>query len=104
MKMIPKNNIYNPEMLLDTLNGLTLKLIDDDIIEEWSFSEGLISATMGSINGPVTAPILKFNITGNDSLIIKGLFPIIWDKIEFSQRHVKVNRNSEPAVYEIKEK
>ncbi len=86
-------------MLERELEGLRAELESKDCVEVLSFNEGSVSATLGTKDGPVTAPILEYKITSDRSLIIYGLFKITWENIEFGSGSITVLRNGEKAVY-----
>jgi len=89
-------------MLKSELKGLTLSIVDDSIIEDLSFSDDSVTATIGTNDGAVCAPVLNYEITGDDSLLIdKESFNIEWQKIEFGGNTITVIRNDAPAVYRI---
>lgn len=74
-------------MLAEKLNGLKVVLDHEELVEVLQFGDDMISATLGVKDGPVTAPLLKYNVTSDNSLIIRGLFDIIWNNIEFKKIH-----------------
>ena len=86
-------------MLSEELKGLRAELESEDSLEVLCFHEGAVSATLGIKDGPVTAPILEYMITGDRSLIIEGLSPITWEDINFGDGSVTVMRNGEIAIY-----
>lgn len=88
-------------MLLDRLEGKKFDLISKDLVETLTFKDNHVSATLGVKNGPLTAPVLQCTVTSDNSLIIKGLFPIIWNNIEFGEGIITVQRNGEYAEYKI---
>jgi hypothetical protein len=88
-------------MLNKKLDGLRAELADNDSVEVLSFNDGSITATLGVKNGPVTAPILEYKITGDNSLIIQGGFEITWENVEFSGKFINVVRNGKLAMYNI---
>lgn len=86
-------------MLREKLKGLRAELESESNVEVLSFHEFSVSATLGTKDGPVTAPILEYKVTSSDSLVIEGLFPIIWENIEFGNGTISVVRNGEVATY-----
>ncbi|MBU2714351.1 hypothetical protein [Zooshikella harenae] len=89
-------------MLKEKLDGLRLSLIDEQNIEDLGFSGDTVISTIGSKGGAVCAPVLEFEVTGTDSLVIdKGNFNIQWSQIEISKNTVSVHRNGKAAVYKI---
>ena len=89
-------------MLKEKLHGLSLSIIDDTIVENLLFSVDQVIATIGVQNGYVCGPILEFEITGEDSLVIdKTNFNIVWEIIKFEENVVSVIRNGTPTHYEI---
>ncbi len=86
-------------MLEQELDGLRAELIDDESVEVFSFNGSSIAATLGTKSGPVTAPIVDYEVTGINSIIIRGLFPIIWENIEFNEGFIRVKRNGSNATY-----
>ena len=89
-------------MLKDELEGLRLSIVDETIIEDLGFSGDSVIATIGTKNGAVCAPVLDYEVTGNDSLVIdKESFNIQWSQIEFREDTVAVIRNEAPAEYKI---
>jgi len=89
-------------MLKDKLEGLRLSIVDDAIIEDLGFSDDSVIATIGTKDGAVCAPILNYEITGDDSLVIdKESFNIQWKQIEFRGETIMVIRNDAPTVYKI---
>ncbi len=90
--------------LASQLNGLKVVLDHDELIEEFQFGDEFISATIGVKDGPVSSPLIKYEIINDDLLIIRGLFDIIWKNIVFNESSLLVIRNGEPSVYKIGEK
>ena len=88
-------------MLRKKLEGLTLNLDHESIIEELSFGYDYVSATIGERNGAIASPLLDFEVQSHDSIIITGDIPITWSKIVFFHDHLKVIRDGEPAIYKI---
>ena len=86
-------------MLEKELDGMRAELIDDESVEVFSFGGSSIAATFGSKSGPVAAPIIDYEVTGTNSIIIRGLFPIIWENIEFNVGYLKVKRNGCDVTY-----
>lgn len=89
-------------MLKGKLEGLGLSIVDEKIVEDLRFSDDFVVATIGSKDGAVFAPILDYEITGSDSLVIdKEHLNIKWSRIEFSDDTIAVIRDDEPTVYKI---
>lgn len=89
-------------MLKEKLDGLSLTIIDDTIVENLLFRVDQVIATIGVQNGYVCGPILEFEITGEDSLVIdKTNFNIVWELIKFEENIVSVIRNGTAAQYDI---
>lgn len=89
-------------MLKGKLEGLKLSIVDENIIEDLDFSGDSVIATIGTKDNAVCAPILDYEITGNDSLVIdKESFNIQWNQIEFGVDTITVIRNDVPTVYKI---
>ncbi len=89
-------------MLKGKLEGLRLSIVDETIIEDLGFSGDSVIATIGTKDGAVCAPILDYEITGNDSLVIdKESFNIQWNQIEFGDDTITVIRNDAPTLYKI---
>lgn len=89
-------------MLKGKLEGLRLSIVDENIIEDLGFSGDSVIATIGTKDGAVCAPILDYEITGKDSLVIdKESFNIKWSQIEFAGDTITVIRNDSPTVYKI---
>ena len=89
-------------MLKEELEGLNLSIIDEALIEDLGFTGNSVTATIGTKVGPVCAPLLEYEVTGNDSLVIdKESFNIQWNKIELKEDTVDVIRNGAPAVYKV---
>jgi hypothetical protein len=86
-------------MLSEELDGLRAELESKDTVEVFSFRENSILATLGTRDGPVTAPILEYKVTSNSSLIVQGKFPVIWENLEFSTGYITVQRNGKKATY-----
>ncbi|MBF0274728.1 MAG: hypothetical protein HQK84_05805 [Nitrospinae bacterium] len=84
------------------LIGLTVSLIDERLIETFSFTSDHVSATIGTKDGAVCAPILSFDAVRPDSVRIYGEgFEILWEDIEIGPVCVSVRRNGVPVVYGI---
>lgn len=89
-------------MLKEKLLGLSVSLIDESIVETFSFVSDHLAATIGTKGGPVCAPILSFEIVGPRSLHIVGQgFRISWDQGEIGPERLSVWRNGIPALYRI---
>jgi hypothetical protein len=90
-------------MLNELLEGLKVTLNDENIVEDFTFSGDNVIATIGTVNGPVCAPILEFKINNPSSLTVKGQgFEISWESIQISDSQVSTIRNGKPAIYKIK--
>jgi hypothetical protein len=84
------------------LEGLTVSLLDEVAIEDLSFHGNKASATLGTRDGPLCAPILEVLVTGPDSVQIKGQSVLIdWQGIKIGENEVQVVRNGRPSVYRI---
>lgn len=89
-------------MLLSKFDGLTVSLLDEAEIEDFTFHGQSVSATLGSDGGPLCAPILAVTFTSDDSIIIQGQgIEILWRKIEIAENEIRVNRNGKPVIYAI---
>ena len=89
-------------MLKNELEGLKLSIIDETSIEDLGFSGDSVIATIGTKDGPVCAPLLEYEITGNDSLVIdKESFNIQWSQIELKEDTIAVIRNGTPTEYKV---
>ena len=88
-------------MIRKKLEGLTLDLDHESILEELRFGYDYVSATIGVRNGAIASPLLDFEVQSHDSIIITGDIPITWSNIEFFHDHLKVIRDGEPAIYKI---
>ncbi|MBU1311471.1 MAG: hypothetical protein KKE30_18270 [Gammaproteobacteria bacterium] len=76
--------------------------MDEIAIEDLSFHGNNASATLGTTNGPLCAPILQVFVTGPDSIQIKGQSLLIdWQSIKVTENEVQVVRNGRPSVYKI---
>ena len=90
-------------MLKEKLDGLSVSISDETIIEDFTFVGDNIIATIGSANGAVCGPILNLQINNSSSLTIKGEgFEINWENIEITDDQINVIRNGKPAIYVIK--
>jgi hypothetical protein len=84
------------------IKGLKVSLMSQDSVEDFTFHGDCVSATIGSNNGPLCAPILEVVVTGHDSIDIKGAgISIEWQRIVTTESEVNVIRNGQPAVYKI---
>ncbi len=89
-------------MLKVKLEGLSLSIVDDTIVEDLCFTGDSVIATIGTKDGALCAPILDYEIIGNGSLVIdKDNFNIQWKRIEFVGETIEVVRNDTSAVYKI---
>lgn len=89
-------------MLKGKLEGLKLSIVDDVIVEDIVFSGDLITSTIGIRDGAICAPILTFEVTGDDSLVIdKEHFNIKWKQVSIMEDIMSVIRNGKPTVYKI---
>ncbi|WP_226668054.1 hypothetical protein [Microbulbifer aggregans] len=89
-------------MLKKDLQRCKFSVLDEKRVENFTFSGEIICATIGMKNGPVCAPVLKYEITGSDSLVIdKEDFNIQWTNIEFKGNTLSVVRNGVPTEYKI---
>ena len=89
-------------MLLGKIDGLKVSLVDENKIEVFSFRGDSVSATLGTIDGPVCAPILTVHEVDDASLIISDQsFEIKWNNVEITDSAIKVMRNGKSATYEI---
>lgn len=89
-------------MLKDKLQGLKLSLDDNDTVEVFHFGSNNVSATLGTVNGPVCAPILDFKITSESSILIEGQgIEITWESIEIGANELRTIRNGKKSVYII---
>lgn len=89
-------------MLKDRLNGLKVELLDDEIFEQFTFYGDKVSATIGTVNGPVCAPILDLEENAPTSLQIQGQgFEFYWEDITISETQITTIRNGKAAIYKI---
>lgn len=91
-------------MLEEKLVGLRAELIDEESVEILCFGRSSVAATIGTKSGPVASPIIDYEITGDNLIIIGRLFPIIWENIEFGKGIITVDRNGKNAIYKITRK
>ena len=57
-------------------------MIHDEIIEELGFIGDQVVATMGSRTGPVCGPILDYEVTSENSILIdREQFNIAWEQL-----------------------
>ena len=90
-------------MLKEKLDGLSVSISDETIIEDFTFAGDNIIATIGLANGAVCGPILDLQIIDPSSLTIKGEgFEFNWENIEIFDDQIKVIRNGKPAIYKIR--
>ncbi|WP_149981176.1 hypothetical protein [Pseudoalteromonas rhizosphaerae] len=89
-------------MIKNKLEGLMLSIIDDTRIEDFCFTDNFVIATIGIKDGPIYAPVLDYEITGDESLIIdKDSFNIEWKQVVFEGNTISVIRNNKPALYRV---
>ena len=86
-----------------SLIGLVVSLIDDDIVEELSFGEGFVSATLGTKSGAVCSPILEIKDLEQGVLKMSGnSFDIEWKDFVIAETSIVTIRNGIKVVYEVK--
>lgn len=89
-------------MLLEKIDGLYVSLVDENEIQDFSFGGDSVSATLGTQDGAVCAPILTAHEVDEATLIIKDQgIEIKWDNIEITDSSINVTRNGKPATYKI---
>lgn len=85
--------------------GKRLELIDEERIQQfWFQDDGYVSATLGTKDGGVCNPILRYEILGEDSLRIidenaKTIF--LWKDIVIDGNELRVTCNNVAEVYGI---
>lgn len=90
------NNMQNE------LDGLRVSIIHDEIIEDLGFLGDQVVATLGSKTGPVCGPILDYEVTSENSILIdKEQFNIAWEEINVEEDKISVLRNGIPTIYKI---
>jgi hypothetical protein len=84
-----------------------LELISDTAIEQYWFSpNGHVSATLGTKNGPVCAPLYQYKALTNDSIQIfddKGSIAV-WSNIQVQADRMQVERAGEGIMFRIERK
>ena len=89
-------------MSISELNGLTLSIVDDKLIEQLGFFEEQVIATLGIEGEFICAPTLSVEVTGPFSIVIgDDETKIVLDNIEVQKDKVKCLRNGKPAEYEV---
>jgi len=92
-------------IVLEKIKGLRLELIDQTIVEVYTFSStsDYVAVTMGTNGGPLCGPIYQYKIISETSLMIydDSSFSIIWEEIEFNQNMLTVKSNGNKATYQM---
>ena len=89
-------------MSISELNGLTLSIVDEKLIEQLGFVEDKVIATLGIEGEYVCGPVLPIEITGDCSAVIgDDDLRITLNQVEVLEDIVKCTRNGESAEYEI---
>jgi hypothetical protein len=80
--------------------GLHAELIDDQRYEVFLFGEEHVSATIGTVNGSIAAPVYDYEIVSDSEIhIMSG--GICWSDIRFDGDRLYVKRNGKPSIYKI---
>ncbi|WP_299581882.1 hypothetical protein [uncultured Microbulbifer sp.] len=89
-------------MLIEKLKGMRVCLDSPTRVEQLGFGENQVSATIGTKGGPVCAPLLKYSVLSDDSLVIdKDKFNIEWKNIRVGEEYISVVRNDVECKYKI---
>lgn len=89
-------------MLKEKLEGLRLSIIDDTRVENLHFVGDTVVTTIGTKDGPLCGPILDYEVTGPDALVIDfDGAPIRWSHIEIGDQTVSVVRNGVKTSYRV---
>ena len=86
----------------NNLDGMRVSIIHDERTENFTFLDEKVVATLGSKDGPVCGPILSYEFTSENSILIgKGQFNIEWEGIDVEENIISVLRNGVPTIYQI---
>lgn len=89
-------------MPFNQLNGLTVELVHETLIEQVSFKGSSVIATLGTKHDALCAPILTMHLDKQESLVFTGAHVVLrWEQLAISEQEIKVLRNGQAAIYRI---
>jgi len=94
-------------MDINSIVAKRLELVDEKRIQQFGFQDdGYVSATLGMRDGFVCSPLLRYEVTGKDSLKMlddKAEVVFVWKDIIVDGNELRVICNDVTEIYRIAE-